>query len=115
MLTLGMLVGMGLSRFSGYLPDLGHPGVLAVAGMVAFLSATVRAPLTGLLLAVEMTGEYQLMMPAALTAMTATAAAEWLGGRPIYSVLLERALDKVDKRPASPASPASPGPPATSP
>ncbi len=90
MLTLGMLVGLALSRFSAYLPDLGHPGVLAVAGTVAFLAATVRAPLTGLLLAVEMTAEYQLMMPAALTAMTATAAAEWLGGRPIYSVLLDR-------------------------
>ena len=111
MLTLGMLVGLAFSRFSAYLPDLGHPGVLAVAGMVAFLAATVRAPLTGLLLAVEMTAEYQLMMPAALTAMTATAAAEWLGGRPIYSVLLERAVHKADNGPESPASPASPATP----
>lgn len=99
-LTLGMLVGMMLSRFSEYLPDLGHPGVLAVGGMVAFLAATVRAPLTGLLLAVEMTGEYQLMLPAALTAMTATAAAEWVGGQPIYTVLLERTL----KNAGTPAS-----------
>jgi CIC family chloride channel protein len=55
-------------------------------------AATVRAPLTGIVLAVELTGNFSLILPVAIACSTATLAAHALGGRPIYTVLLEREL-----------------------
>jgi CIC family chloride channel protein len=66
--------------------------VFAVAGAGAFFSATVRAPLTGIVLAAELTGEFQLILPVAITCITATLVAHALGGRPIYTMMLERTL-----------------------
>jgi chloride channel protein, CIC family len=66
------------------------PGKCAVAGMAALLGATVRAPLTGLMLIIEMTGSYQLVVMSLLASIIADASAEFLGGRPIYEQLLDR-------------------------
>jgi chloride channel protein, CIC family len=60
--------------------------------MGALVSATVRAPLTAILLTLEMTANYQLILPILVSCFMASATAEGLGGRPIYSVLLERKL-----------------------
>jgi CIC family chloride channel protein len=64
----------------------------AVAAMGGLFSATVRAPLVGVVLAVELTGGYELIMPLLVTCVTAHVVADALGGRPIYEVLLERSL-----------------------
>ena len=68
------------------------PGVFMVAGAGALFAATVRAPLTGIVLAVELTGNFQLILPVAIACATSTLVAHALGGRPIYTVLLEREL-----------------------
>ena len=44
------------------------------------------------MLVLELTGAYMLLLPALLTCLTASLTAERLGGRPIYEMLLERAL-----------------------
>ena len=94
MLALGTLAGL----FFGYLanalvPELvTSPGVFAIAGMGALFAATVRAPLTGTVLVLEMTDNYSLILPMIITCLGATLVAQWLGGRPIYSQLLERTL-----------------------
>ena len=64
------------------------PGLFAVAAMGALFAATVRAPLTGIILAIELTGAGDLILPVIVTCLTATFAAETLGGRPVYSLLL---------------------------
>jgi len=74
------------------------PGIFATAGMAAFFSATVRAPLTGIALTIEMTGNLDLMVSLLIACLAATSAAEALGSRPIYEVLLERSLER-DGRP----------------
>ena len=56
--------------------------------MGALFAATVRAPLTGIILAIELTGAGDLILPVILTCLTATFVAEALGGRPIYTMLL---------------------------
>jgi CIC family chloride channel protein len=64
----------------------------AVAAMGGLFSATVRAPLVGVVLVVELTGAFELTLELLVTCVTAHVVAQWLGGRPIYEVLLERSM-----------------------
>lgn len=67
-------------------------GALAVVGMAALFTAIVRAPLTGIVLIVEMTGNYSLMLPLLGACLCAYGVADLLGDRPIYEALLEHTL-----------------------
>ncbi len=94
MLAIGVVFGM---LFGGvvdyYFPDLvSHPGIFAVAGMAGIFASTVRAPLTGLVLAVEMTANYELILPLIITTVTASVVTAQLGNEPIYTTLLKRTL-----------------------
>jgi hypothetical protein len=91
LLALGTVVGAVVDALvQGLDPGAAlSPGLFAVAAMGALFAATVRAPLTGIILAVELTGAGDLILPVIMTCLTATFAAEALGGRPIYSLLLE--------------------------
>lgn len=97
MLALGTLFGMAYGHsVHALFPDLIHdPGVFAVAGMGALFTATVRAPITGVALAIEITANYEQILPLLLTCSAATIAAELLGNEPIYSVLLRRSLART--------------------
>ncbi|VEB72117.1 H(+)/Cl(-) exchange transporter ClcA [Providencia rustigianii] len=66
--------------------------------MGALFAATVRAPLTGIVLVLEMTDNYQLILPMIITCIGATIVAQLLGGRPLYSVLLEKSLERSQKQ-----------------
>lgn len=99
-LTLGTLFGsaFGLTAtmlFPHYQIEI---GTFAIAGMGALFAATVRAPLTGIVLVLEMTDNYQLILPMIITCLGATMLAQLLGGRPIYTVLLERILQKSETK-----------------
>jgi len=98
MLALGTLYGMAYGKLvQAWLPGQGlHPELFAVAGMGALFAATVRAPLTGILLTAEITGDFQLILPLMLTCLTATLVAHALGGKPLYTSLLRRALRDTD-------------------
>ncbi|SIQ34436.1 chloride channel protein, CIC family [Aeromonas sp. RU39B] len=93
-LALGTLFGLVIGQLFGVaFPNLGiEPGAFAIAGMGALFAATVRAPITGIVLVTEMTDNYQLILPMMITTVGATLMAQWLGGRPIYSQILERTL-----------------------
>jgi len=94
MLTLGIILGMFYgSSMQYYFPTLiTHPEVFGVAGMAAIFAATVRAPLTGLVLAVEMTSNYELILPLIITTATASVLTTLMGNKPIYATLLARTL-----------------------
>ncbi|WP_295389074.1 H(+)/Cl(-) exchange transporter ClcA [uncultured Thiodictyon sp.] len=90
LLALGTIAGAAFDRLAGILVP-GYalaPGVFAVAAMGALFAATVRAPLTGIVLVIELTGALPLGLPIILTCISATFTAECLGGQPIYSQLL---------------------------
>ena len=72
----------------------------ALAGMAALIAATVRTPLTGLALVVEMTGSYQVLLMALVAAIAADLTAKALGGRPIYEEILERELQAMPLTPS---------------
>jgi CIC family chloride channel protein len=94
LLALGALLGLGVGQLAhGFLPAIvPEPAVFAVVGMAAYFTAIVRAPLTGIVLIVEMTGDYQQMLPLLVTCFCAYAVAELLNDVPIYEALLERDL-----------------------
>lgn len=94
MLTIGVLFGMLFGILTQTIwPELVHnTGIFAIAGMAAIFASTVRAPLTGLTLAVEMTANFELILPLILTTMAASVVTTMLGNKPIYSTLLARVL-----------------------
>ena len=94
MLILGAALGLAIANAAGTLVTLSGNDLRAVAvvGMAAYFSAIVRAPLTGIVLMVEMTGQYALVLPLVLASAIAYGVAEFLRDPPIYQSLLEREL-----------------------
>ena len=94
MLALGTLLGTAFGMAGAALFPAYHlePGTFAIAGMGALFAASVRAPLTGIVLVLEMTDNYQLILPMIITCLGATLLAQFLGGKPLYSSLLARML-----------------------
>jgi CIC family chloride channel protein len=102
LLVLGALLGLAV----GQLAHLCLPGIIvspvpfAVLGMAAYFAAIVRAPLTGIVLIVEMTNSYEQMLPLLVACFTAYAVADFIMDRPIYEALLERDLAQDERFPA---------------
>ena len=97
LLALGVVFGVLFGNImQQYFPDLiQYPGIFAVAGMAGIFASTVRAPLTGLMLAVEMTSNFELLLPLIFTTATASLITTQLGNQPIYTILLKRALENA--------------------
>lgn len=100
MLALGTLLGTAYGMASASLFPAYHlqAGTFAIAGMGALFAASVRAPLTGIVLVLEMTDNYQLILPMIITCLGATLLAQFLGGKPLYSSLLARTLAKQQQK-----------------
>ena len=64
--------------------------------MAAFFTGVVRAPITGIVLATEMTGSVSMLLPMLCACSMAMLAATLLKDPPIYEFASERALP-VDK------------------
>lgn len=96
LLGLGALLGLGIGRLGAIVaPGLvQEPAVFAVVGMAAYFTAIVRAPLTGIVLILEMTGNYEQMLPLLTACFTAYAAAELMRNLPVYEALLKRDLER---------------------
>lgn len=98
MLALGTLFGTCFGMvcaawFPAYHLEV---GTFAIAGMGALFAASVRAPLTGIVLVLEITDNYQLILPMIITCLGATLLAQFLGGKPLYSSILARTLTRQD-------------------
>ncbi len=102
MLAMGAAFGV----IAGLLSGLAIPGAgdltiaFAVVAMAALFSAVVRAPLTGIVLLLEMTGNYSLLLPLMVASLTAYLLAERLGYKAIYESLLEVRLAGTTDHPA---------------
>ena len=92
LLVLGSLGGLAMGAgVHAWLPEWAvNPEVFAVVGMGALFTATVRAPLTGIVLMTELTGKYDFMLPLLVSGFAAYGVAEALGDKPIYEALRER-------------------------
>lgn len=88
----GLLFGL-VCRLA--LPDFSiHPALFVLAGMAALFVGTIRKPLTGILLIMEMTGAFTLIVPILVACLAAYVTANALGDLPIYDELLQRDLRK---------------------
>jgi CIC family chloride channel protein len=86
----GLLFGNLCSQWAGDLaPD---PRAMAVVGMAAFFTAVVRSPLTGIVLAIELTGSFTLLLPMLSACFAAMLMPTLLREPPIYDSLRESTL-----------------------
>jgi Chloride channel protein EriC len=98
-LSLGTLCGALAGNMCHLLfPEISIAyGVFPIVGMGALFAASVRAPVTGIVLVTEMSNNYGLILPMMVTTLSATLVAQMLGGKPIYSQILERTLHLSSK------------------
>lgn len=89
--------GCGVAAMMLFPQDGLQAGTFAIAGMGALFAASVRAALTGIVLRLEMTDNYQLILPMIITCLGTTLVAQFLGGKPLYSSLLARTLRRLQQ------------------
>ena len=95
-LFLGGMLGGAIGLLDTAL--LGDPasaiGSFALVGMGAVFAGVIRAPITSVLIIIEMTNGYSLILPLMIANMSAYALARWLRPVAIYEALL--AQDGID-------------------
>ncbi|BBX00827.1 hypothetical protein MMOR_17630 [Mycolicibacterium moriokaense] len=83
-----LFVGSIDAIWPGYVQSLAIP--MALVGMAAFFGATVRAPVTGIVIVIEMTATTSAAIPMLAATAAAVLVANLTGSPPIYDSLRER-------------------------
>lgn len=96
---IGLIVGLIAAHAAPHsAPD---PAALALIGMAAFFAATVHAPVTGLILATEMTGTTNELAPMLGACAIAMLIAVALRSEPIYDLLTQRSARGAERNAAT--------------
>ena len=91
LLALGALLGGAFANAeASILHQSIDPAPYAIVAMAACFTSVVRSPLTGVVLLLEMTGSWPLILPMMAASVTAYCVPELLGNPPIYDALRER-------------------------
>lgn len=85
---LGAFMGSIVFKITG-LPD-GLWEEFAVLGMAGFFASTVKSPITGIILAFELTGNMKNLLPIATVVLISYSVSNLLGGEAMYEALLAR-------------------------
>ncbi|WP_176083920.1 H(+)/Cl(-) exchange transporter ClcA [Martelella sp. HB161492] len=102
MLALAICIGLSFgSVLEMVFPTVGISALaFGMAAMGGLFAASVRAPVVGVALTLELTGSYTMTLPLIATCVTANLVAQWIGGQPIYEQLLKRTLEQAGIDPA---------------
>lgn len=95
-LFIGAMLGAALgSVFHSLFPAVtAPPEAYGVVGMAAVFAGTARAPLTAILIIIEMTGDYAIILPLMTAVVISTGLARGLKRESIYTIkLLRRGID----------------------
>ena len=87
-------IGAGLGVTLAKLAHFANFKSCALIGMVAFFSGAVRAPLTGVIIVMEMTDEHTLVLPFMIAAFIAFSLGKRVMPTPLYHFLAQRFLDR---------------------
>jgi CIC family chloride channel protein len=93
-----LVLGAQFGWFCGALchiafPDMNlDPTAFAVVGMATFFTGVVQAPVTGIVLVIEMTASFTMLLPMMAACFTAMLVPNLIGTAPIYDSLRERTL-----------------------
>lgn len=102
-LAIGGLAGLLFFHFSAMLfpvlPAMLPAGVIAMCGMMALTAPVLGAPLTGILLTMELSGSYPVAIAAAVAIAVSVQTAARLGGKSYYDMQLEQRGINVRLRP----------------
>lgn len=100
-LAVGSLSGAALGRlvFEVGLINENAVAVVAVAALAGALAASVKSPLTAIMLTVEMTGTVAHLLPVALAAFVALGVSDALRSPDVYGALLRRRLGQSSREP----------------
>lgn len=101
-LFIGAMLGGSVGTLGQrFLPNSTDPlGAFALVGMGAVFAGIIRAPMTSVLIVVEMTESYSLILPLMIANMTSYVIARRLSAMPIYEALLTQ--DGVQLHPNDP-------------
>jgi CIC family chloride channel protein len=89
MLLMGAITGTIVAKVLNHLrPDLGSLEAFAVIGMAAVFVGSVKAPLTGIVLIVEMTSNYEQLLSLCVACMAAYFVADLMRSPAVYDALL---------------------------
>jgi H+/Cl- antiporter ClcA len=97
LLACGALTGDGLGLFLnrlGFLAE-GHNLNLMIMGMAAFFTGAVGAPVTGIVLILEMSGNFNHLSGLVLACLSAFVTTLIINSRPVYEALLARFLRSI--------------------
>jgi len=91
-----LLLGAVIGSFFGHVVFGIYPNadfdftVWGVLGMAGYFSAIVRAPVTGTILILEMTGAYDLLLPLMIVSIISYSIPEYFKDKPIYEALMQQ-------------------------
>jgi CIC family chloride channel protein len=85
--ALGGAVGILVSQWAPF--PHGDPGAYALVGMGAVVAASSHAPLTGIIIMFELTGDYQIILPVMVACILSTVVATSLKDESIYTQKLK--------------------------
>jgi H+/Cl- antiporter ClcA len=94
LLACGALVGDGLGELlasAGFISNAQTLNFL-ILGMAAYFAGVVKAPVTGMILILEMCGNFNHLSSLVLVSLSAFVTSELIASRPVYETLLERLL-----------------------
>ena len=92
MLVLGAIIGKIFGECLDLFAATGADFTVhwIVLGMAAYFVAVVRAPITGVILILEMTGSFHLLLALTTVSVVSFYVTELLGQQPIYDILYDR-------------------------
>ncbi|MDR0636822.1 MAG: ClC family H(+)/Cl(-) exchange transporter [Treponema sp.] len=94
LLACGALVGAAMGEaleLSGFISDSQKLNFI-ILGMAAFFTSVVKTPIIGIVLILEMSGNFSDMGNLVLACLSAFGMSKLIKSRPVYSILLERML-----------------------
>ncbi|WP_081829764.1 chloride channel protein [Paraoerskovia marina] len=101
-LFIGAVLGASVGQVvHAVAPDLApSPGAFAIVGMGAVFAGTARAPLTAVIMLVELTDQYSVVLPLMLAIVLATGTSRLLSSDTVYTLKLRRRGVVLDGHPA---------------